>query len=204
MPLRSPAKYDSSPKPKKRNGIPNFIKGIKDKKNNLLDSLNHRRTFTIEEAESIKQQKLHHQNKMAAGNNSTSIDRVRSLKGSPTKKDRGSNFSYGELSKISNNPSNAETGEHLTSSGSSSNYMIKRRDFSDKGGEKGTPTLKSPKAKGGFQPNSTTGKSSYFKSSEESILFRSFQKLPASLLPPTALVTLCPNTTESKFFNDQN
>lgn len=76
---------------------------MKTKKNNLLDTLNHKRTMTIEEIEAY--------NSKNGGNNnfiqqkrdrspSKSLAKMRSLKSSP-RKDRGSNFSYGEMSKLS-------------------------------------------------------------------------------------------------------
>ncbi len=45
---------DSPVNLKKRPSIPNFIKVIKEKKVNLLDSINHKRTFTREDGEANK------------------------------------------------------------------------------------------------------------------------------------------------------
>lgn len=66
--------------------------------------MNHKRTMTIEEIEA------YHAKKGGGSNNfikqsrdrspSKSLAKIRSSKGSP-RKERGSNFSYGEISKIS-------------------------------------------------------------------------------------------------------
>lgn len=47
-------------------------------------------------------------------------------------KSKESHFSHSNLSKLSKNPSNAETSEQLTSSEDSIARIIKRRDFTDK------------------------------------------------------------------------
>ncbi len=79
----------------------------------------------------------------------------------------------------------------LTSSGSSSNYIFKKKQFSN---AKLHATLVKPNSdKNIFHPFSTTGNSNLYKNKDESYLFRSFQKMPNALQIPLSF--LCSNTT---------